>query len=532
MADRFIEQSKEIANNFIQNIVFIDDKAYKNDMTNNAFSALDVSNVFAQSGKICAVYAPKSISDVNSYNTILNKADVVILDWYLDIEKEENQVEDPDADADNDDPRGEFTLKLISDLLSQTGMLKLLIVYTGETDLFEITNSIYQKVDQHSFHKGDCVIQSLNSKILVRAKKQNSETQFAHNPELKDKIVSYESLPTLIVEEFADMTNGLLSNFALSSISAIRNNTSRMLSVFSPKLDPAYLGHKILLENTFESKQLLIKLFGEAISELLETTDIDTKDWVDNWIENRITDETISINGVSIGKSKDLLKKMFSSEQPRLKDKYTEASGKDMSNKDEGKLQSHTIELFAYDGIDVNKSNVDFAILTHHKNIFQPAIGAPILTLGTVIKSVDKYYVCKYSINSLVYWVTYVHNVVYSFYRSMIYCYINSTQRCAGSIVIDIIPTNGADKRKFFPFAPYFPVTNVIKRYFYPYFPAIIGIKGYSFPYFPYLSGIMKIKTALYSLFSRLDWHKTVVFPCLGEIYEGIRSLSWEIPVT
>ena len=94
----------------------------------------------------------------------------------------------------------------------------------------------------------------------------------------------------------------------------------------------------------------------------------------------------------------------------------------------------------------------------------------------------------------------------------MIYCYINSTQRCAGSIVIDIIPTNGADKRKFFPFAPYFPVTNVIKRYFYPYFPAIIGIKGYSFPYFPYLSGIMKIKTALYSLFSRLDWHKTVVF--------------------
>ena len=364
MADRFIEQSKEIANNFIQNIVFIDDKAYKNDMTNNAFSALDVSNVFAQSGKICAVYAPKSISDVNSYNTILNKADVVILDWYLDIEKEENQVEDPDADADNDDPRGEFTLKLISDLLSQTGMLKLLIVYTGETDLFEITNSIYQKVDQHSFHKGDCVIQS------------------------------YESLPTLIVEEFADMTNGLLSNFALSSISAIRNNTSRMLSVFSPKLDPAYLGHKILLENTFESKQLLIKLFGEAISELLETTDIDTKDWVDNWIENRITDETISINGVSIGKSKDLLKKMFSSEQPRLKDKYTEASGKDMSNKDEGKLQSHTIELFAYDGIDVNKSNVDFAILTHHKNIFQPAIGAPILTLGTVIKSVDKYYVC------------------------------------------------------------------------------------------------------------------------------------------
>jgi len=160
------------------------------------------------------------------------------------------------------------------------------------------------------------------------------------------------------------------------------------------------------------------------------------------------------------------------------------------------------------------------------------ATTCPYFSYSPLVSRLSTWFQSKYSINSLVYWVTYVHNVVYSFYRSMIYCYINSTQRCAGSIVIDIIPTNGADKRKFFPFAPYFPVTNVIKRYFYPYFPAIIGIKGYSFPYFPYLSGIMKIKTALYSLFSRLDWHKTVVFPCLGEIYEGIRSLSWEIPVT
>ena len=95
MADRFIEQSKEIANKFIQNIVFIDDNAYKNDITNNAFSALDVSNVFAQSGKICAIYAPKSISDINSYNTILNKADVVILDWYLDIKKRRTKLKIP-----------------------------------------------------------------------------------------------------------------------------------------------------------------------------------------------------------------------------------------------------------------------------------------------------------------------------------------------------------------------------------------------------------------------------------------------------
>ena len=87
------------------------------------------------------------------------------------------------------------------------------------------------------------------------------------------------------------------------------------------------------------------------------------------------------------------------------------------------------------------------------------------------------------------------------------------------------------DEQGVSPPFPLFSCDKCDKAVFYPCFPAIIGIKGYSFPYFPYLSEIMKIKTALYSLFSRLDWYKTVVFPCLGGIYEGIRSLSWEIPV-
>lgn len=398
MADIFLEQSKQIANNFIQNIVFIDDKAYQNDSTNNSFDTLGISKIFAEAGKICAVYAPESVSDITFYNTILKKADAVILDWRLDIRCNDDVI-DSEADAECDEPRGEFTLELISNLTSQTDMLKLIIIYTGETNLFDITDSIYHKIKNYgTFEKKDCTIQSANIRILIRAKSQNSENQFAHISELKDKIVEVQQLPAIIIDEFTDMTNGLLSNFALVSISAIRNNTSRILSVFSPKLDPAYLSHKVLLENTSESKQLLIKLFGEAISDLLEATYIDTKDWVNNWIDSRIEEEKINMNGVIVKRSKELLKKMINSEQSRLKNKYLEASGKELSNKEEEKIQTHIIKLFAYSGIDIDKSNIDFAILTHHKNIFQPAIEPPILTLGTIIKfskdEKDKYYIC------------------------------------------------------------------------------------------------------------------------------------------
>lgn len=395
MVNTFLEQSKRIANDFIQNIVFIDDNAYKkDDTTNNAFSASDVSNIFARESKICAVYAPKSISDIEQYNTILKKADVVILDWYINIGKDEKQQLDPEADAETEDPRGEFTLRLISDLLSQTGMLKLIIVYTGETNLSEITNSIYKKAKELklSFEQEDCNITSTNARVLVRAKSDNSGNQFAHLPELKDKVVSYKDLPNLIINEFTDMTNGLLSNFALSSISTIRNNTSRMLSVFSPKLDPAYLGHKILLEHPSESKHLLIKIFGETISELIENANIDTNDWVHKWIDSYIKDTIIKIEGVSIKRSKDLLKNILYSDRLQLKEKYKDATGGDMPKK----IQSDTAKLFTDGNTDTTESNVEFAKLTHHKNIIKPIIGAPVLTLGTVIYDISNtlYYIC------------------------------------------------------------------------------------------------------------------------------------------
>ncbi len=399
MPDKFLELSRQIANGFIQSIVFIDDKAYTNDTTANAFSASDISTTFAETGKICAIYAPKSTSDIENYHDVLKKADVVILDWYLNIENDKDELSDPESDADNDEPRGEYTLSLISELLG-TNMLKLLIIYTGETNLPEITDDIYKKLEANNFEKGDCIVKSPNAKILIRAKAQDTENQFAYNPQLKDKIVPHNKLPDLIVDEFTGMTNGLLSNFALASISAIRENTSRILSVFSPKLDPAYLGHKLSLENPAESKLLLMKLFGDSISELLEATDINTDDWVNNWIDGHIEDKKLIINKISISRTKDMLKKMLVSEKNDLKDKYKECTGIDMPSI----LKSETAKLFECEGIDTEESNVGFAILTHHKNIFHPKAGTPVLTLGTIIKDTKaskdsqgqspQYYVC------------------------------------------------------------------------------------------------------------------------------------------
>ena len=392
MADIFLEQSKIIANNFIQNIVFIDDKAYKSDSTNNSFDTSSISKIFAKADKICAIYAPESVSDITCYDKILRKADVVILDWRLDIRCNDDDI-DSEADAEYDEPRGEFTLKLISNLVSQKGMLKLIIIYTGETNLFDITDNIYSKIEKYGeFCKTECTIQSANVKILVRAKSQNSDNQFAYVPELKDKIVDIEQLPTLILDEFTNMTNGLLSNFALAAISAIRNNTSRILSVFSPKLDPAYLGHKINLPDSNDAKKFIIQLFGDAITELLENENIDTRKWVENWIHYRIENKTLSIAGKDLSINKEILCKIVDSEALDLNTKIYECTKKNIGKK-ASKFASH---LFQYGGINIDESNIEFAKLTHHKNVFLPKKNKPLLTLGTIIRCIanNNYYIC------------------------------------------------------------------------------------------------------------------------------------------
>lgn len=395
MESDFFKLSKEVSSRFIQNVVFIDDNAYKGDVERNAFDAQVVSNEFAQSGKICAIYAPKKESDIDKYYSILDKADVIILDWRLDLETDTKDALNPEADADVEDTRGEYTLKIINEQLKDNGnrKLKLIIIYTGDT-ITAIKDVLREQFSDYSFDETNFSMQFNNIKLLVRGKGEDGETQYDHNEELKKFLIHYNELPNLITSAFAEMSSGLVSNFALEAVSIIRDNTSRILGVFSPLLDPAYLGHKVMIPDATESKSLLVQILGNAITELIESCNINTSEWINKWIDSNITDETITLNGVTINKTKQNLKQLIYNDKHELQEKLNNA-GWDISDKKFKKLQHHVPELFAYNDCDMNKANELFAVLSHHKNIFRPLSEAPILTLGTVVRSdSDQYYIC------------------------------------------------------------------------------------------------------------------------------------------
>ena len=219
MDDSFFSKSREIANDYIQSVVFLDDRTY-NKNTNYQTDVHDLdpdylSSVFAKEQKVCAFYNPRNEKDINCFKEISKKADIIILDWYIDFISDSNSEDENEEEDEPDiDVRGKYTKDVISSILDigKESSLKLVLIYTGETDLEDIVKQIAELNDGLQEIEGNCELLLNNIKILVRAKSNadDEESRFKHLVDLQDKVVRYDSLPSFILDEFTKMTLGIL----------------------------------------------------------------------------------------------------------------------------------------------------------------------------------------------------------------------------------------------------------------------------------------------------------------------------------
>ncbi|GHV65449.1 hypothetical protein FACS1894199_06160 [Bacteroidia bacterium] len=412
----FFENSKKIANDFLQSIVFLDDEAFKNSESQHAFDASEISKAFAKEKKVCAVYNPKTSSDINDFVEIAKKADVVILDWKILI-TEEVTPETAEDDAPAEEPRGQYTLSIIQDLIKpENAALKLIIIYTGEDILDDITDGIAAICSsQGTFIKSACELSFGNIRILIRAKSNNAEidNRFTQRPHLQDKVLSYADLPSFVLEEFTKMTAGLLSDFALLALTTVRDNSYKILHWFSKDLDAAYMGHKVVLPVQNDAEELLPKLFGDTIVDLLLYNEIHKKSDINltDWLNEKITENDVPITNkqgnvinpqVKYKRDIELLKNLVFSTEKNVEKRFENQFKTLVTDKKqrEGYLEyllKNTTTLFENENNKRLEIDRKFAILTHHKSLFMPKTIVPKLTLGTVIRSSknqSNYYIC------------------------------------------------------------------------------------------------------------------------------------------
>lgn len=403
MEDQFILQSREITNKFLRDIVFIDERAYsplqpngeRQEVHVNDFDASTVSASFCKQGKICAIYAPQKDTDIDSCIDAIKKADAVVLDWNLQLEPTE--VYNP-LDDDENDERGKYTLKIINQILEDAGdsKIKLIIVYTGEPNLHDINDQIANKFAKDNIEKDnrDISCNKKNIRIVVRAK---DTAQFNHVVQYRDKIVKYEKLPEEIVNEFTQLTVGLLSNYALSAISVIRDNTSNILGVFSPEIDAAFLGHYVSIDNSDDAILMLSELLGSAMSDLIKAEKLDVQSWIKLWIDHFASDHrNIQFAGKNIEVNADALKNIAGITNGELYKKLNAARYEASANKEE-KYKKDATKLFSTIE-DTDTPNYLLAKLIQHKDIFSSKQTTHKLSTGTIVKigqnDIYKYLLC------------------------------------------------------------------------------------------------------------------------------------------
>lgn len=325
-----------------------------------------LADAFLDNQIVCGVLKPIPTDDddkvVARAVRAAEVADIVIVDWYL--------------------RRGDATLalRILSETLkgdrSLKGRLRSILVYTSAVPL----NERRDELEKHLKKQGIECTPVEGDDALIEA--EDCRIRFVQklDGELGSPV---ESLPKLAVEEFSRLSSGLLSNFALLGIGALRDATHHLLATFDRRLDPAFVGHRMLLRDADGARGLAMALFMLQIKGILSLPDhlgaSLNNDELEAWFDDRFNfaeaDARLKDLGVEraalrrgllegVGKPKDLHPALFVPEAQRLASDAKKIE--EEFSKDFARLATYVREFKGFNPL--------------------PADWLPTLTLGSVVK--------------------------------------------------------------------------------------------------------------------------------------------------
>lgn len=242
------------------------------------FSPQQLVNSFAKKQIVCSLYQPgksASFSNGSDVYQLCLAADIVILDWDLG------------------GTPGEKALELISCLIYQSvetipEQLRLILVYTSESDLGSIASDVFDKLTKISKEaiepqKEDegLSMHSLNSRVVVLGKPGHRIEKY------KSHEVSEYELAHKSIEEFSKLASGLLQGTVLLGLAKIRENSRKVLFKFDKSLAPAFLVHRAMSLPDEEACEHVHPLLVAEIQSILQdclSGQIISNSVIKNWV--------------------------------------------------------------------------------------------------------------------------------------------------------------------------------------------------------------------------------------------------------
>ncbi len=413
MPAEFMAMSKDIAQDFIQSILFVDDKAYLPVHDDHSFDVKPIIRESATKGLMATAFAPEYQGDLSIVVDIGRNADVVVLDWRIDINNTVPTAEANEEEDDVADIRGNFALQIIKSLTVENNVhvdqLKLIFIYTGEPNLNEIMAQLSESFP-HFRQLDDFTLSFGGVRISIWAK-ESVEPRFVHMPEMIPRLKSYSGLLDEVPIEYAKISSGLLSNTCLSALTLLRNNTYKLLANFPPSLDPAFVAHRAMLPWPDDAGELLKEIICGELNSILTDAGISQRvtsniihDWVSSqvFVDTEITVKKGTAATPAVKITIDTAKRKFWQNEgyvallskelniegaPVLKKKEIETCERDL-------LKNHACTSFTPSDFTQVNADEKFSILTHHKRNYLSTAKNPSLTLGVMVKDNDRYLLC------------------------------------------------------------------------------------------------------------------------------------------
>lgn len=341
-----LDASRSAALRFLQTVVVVDDHAYIPEeeivevatLGDESIDGLDmpidtagtpdgiqdpqdfhtevVVEAFADLGINCAVLAPEPSerdADMRRVERLARRSDVIILDWVLNPRDRTGQISQT-----GDQTSLAFIQEILREDDAEGGRTRLICIYTGSADAAGILDKIEGALKtQMGGENGTDSGHDSNSEAgsdsqpeaeVQPATRQEHRIDFGstrivvlgkERPFAVKSIecVASKDLPSRVVDEFAVfVVKGLLREVALDSLSAVRDESHRLLRRFDGDLDPALISHRSTTSPT-DAEQFARNLVGSELGTIVFTADVVnalSDNRVNAFIDDALADRTVS----------------------------------------------------------------------------------------------------------------------------------------------------------------------------------------------------------------------------------------------
>jgi hypothetical protein len=357
----------------------VDDNLVRNEASAAQLNAKALTDAFLKAEVICGVHKPiKGDDSVALAVKAAKRADIVVVDWYLE-------------DHSSTKAKAIIAGVLKSDV-EEHGRLRLIAIYTSEPGRTMVAKELLDALEKDQRLVGclsldGAALRSTDTRICIFNKEGTLQTG--------DVLTVPEAeLPEHLLREFAKLTDGLLANFAVSAVAAVRRGAHHVLARFPKELDGVYLAHRISLRNPEEAEDMALERVTAELSNLVENADVPGRTLpvavIDAWLDDRARQGRVFKNA-NARLPIELMKELVRGGIARLKDKsgQKQVEGEEPATPNSAVSHKSIIDVFYPSISDARAAACNFARLTSYKReVGRVRLDGfkPRLTLGTLLK--------------------------------------------------------------------------------------------------------------------------------------------------